>query len=58
MLLVPSPNRIPTTSLQNISVKNVPEVNLMGGVDPFLEAICPGFSPRNMMIEKPMLGTS
>jgi hypothetical protein len=32
----------------------VPEVNLMGGVDPFLEAICPGFSPRNIMIEKPL----
>lgn len=25
--------------VQNISVKNVPEVNLMGGVDPFLEAM-------------------
>lgn len=30
-------------SIQNISVKNVPEVNLMGGVDPFLEVQC-GFS--------------
>eukprot|EP00435_Cladocopium_sp_Y103_P000736 s3374_g1.t1 len=30
-------------SIQNISIKNVPEVNLMGGVDPFLEVQC-GFS--------------
>lgn len=24
--------------MQNISIKNVPEVNYLGGVDPFLEA--------------------
>eukprot|EP00434_Breviolum_minutum_P010890 symbB.v1.2.009602.t1/scaffold613.1/size180894/10 len=30
-------------SIQNISMKNIPEVNFMGGVDPFLEVQC-GFS--------------